>query len=79
VGLKIEGFAGCKDTVYQQILLRSAVNTTVGLEKLSDSINNGKELIKIVDLTGRETEDKPNTILIYIYSDGTAEKVYRME
>ena len=28
---------------------------------------------------GRETEDKPNTMLIYIYSDGTTEKVYRIE
>ncbi len=38
-----------------------------------------KELIKIVDLMGRETEDKPNTLLIYIYSDGTTEKVFRVE
>jgi hypothetical protein len=33
-------------------------------------------LIKIVDLTGREVEPAPNTLLIYIYSDGTTEKVY---
>lgn len=38
-----------------------------------------KELIKTVDLIGRETEDKPNTVLIYIYSDGTTEKVFRVE
>jgi hypothetical protein len=38
-----------------------------------------KELIKIVDLTGRETDDKSNTLLIYIYSDGTMEKVFRVE
>lgn len=38
-----------------------------------------KLLLRIVDLIGRETEDKPNTTLIYIYSDGTTEKVYRME
>jgi hypothetical protein len=36
-------------------------------------------LIKIVDYLGRETELKPNTPLIYIYSDGTAEKVFRVE
>ena len=38
-----------------------------------------KKLIRIVDLMGRETEDKPNTLLIYIYSDGTTEKVFRVE
>lgn len=38
-----------------------------------------KELIKIVDLMGRETELKSNTILINVYSDGTTEKVYRVE
>ena len=42
-------------------------------------IQNGKTLIKIVDLLGRETEDQPNIPLIYIYSDGTTEKVYRVE
>lgn len=38
-----------------------------------------KTLIKIVDFIGRETEDKPNTLLIYVYSDGTTEKIYRVE
>lgn len=33
-----------------------------------------KELVKIVDLLGRETPEVPNTLLIYIYSDGTSEK-----
>lgn len=35
--------------------------------------------IKITDLIGRETTFKPNTPLIYIYSDGTAEKVFKLE
>lgn len=38
-----------------------------------------KELIKIIDITGRETDDKPFTLLIYIYNDGTTEKVYRID
>lgn len=38
-----------------------------------------KFVIKIYDTLGRETEDKPNTLLIYIYSDGTSEKVFRVE
>lgn len=38
-----------------------------------------KEVISIIDLWGIETKDKPNTFLIYIYSDGTTEKVFRVE
>lgn len=38
-----------------------------------------KTLVKIVDLMGRETEFKPNTTLIYVYSDGTTEKVFSVE
>jgi len=44
-----------------------------------NSIDISKQLIKIVDFMGRETEYKSNTILIYIYDDGTTEKVYRVE
>jgi hypothetical protein len=42
-------------------------------------IYSNKELLRITDLMGRETEDKPNTTLIFVYSDGTTKKVYRME
>ncbi len=38
-----------------------------------------KKHIKTIDLLGRETENVPNAILIYIYSDGTTEKVLRIE
>ena len=38
-------------------------------------VNPEKELVKIVDLLGRETGFKPNKPLIYIFSDGTVEKV----
>lgn len=48
----------------------------LGVEELN---NNQRELIKIIDVSGRETKEKPNTLLIYIYSDGTTEKVYRVE
>ncbi len=44
-----------------------------GVEELSPM---ERELIKIVDLMGRETKAKPNTPLIYIYSDGSTEKMY---
>lgn len=38
-----------------------------------------KEVVKIVNLLGQETEFKPNTVLIYIYSDGTSERVFKLE
>ena len=42
------------------------------------SINNlngsNKQLLKIVDVLGRETKPKNNILLFYIYSDGTVEK-----
>lgn len=44
-----------------------------------EGINNHPIRIKVVDLLGRETPERPNTTLIYIYSDGTTEKIYRME
>ncbi len=37
------------------------------------------QLVKIVDALGRETVFKPNTPLIYLYSDGTTKKVYTIE
>ncbi|MCO4814613.1 MAG: hypothetical protein KC454_07860 [Flavobacteriales bacterium] len=51
-------------------------SSTVDINELS---NTPKQLIKITDLIGRETTFKPNTPLIYIYSDGTAEKVFKVE
>lgn len=38
-----------------------------------------KELIKVVDLMGREVEPQKNKVLIYIYSDGTTEKIFEFE
>lgn len=46
-----------------------------GLEEL---INGDVELVKTVDLMGRETPFKANTVLIYMYSDGTTERVFKM-
>jgi hypothetical protein len=43
-----------------------------GLEELT---NPDRELIMIIDMTGRETEFRSNTPLIFIYSDGTRERV----
>ena len=45
---------------------------------LNGSTVENKELVKILDHLGRETSFKVNTPLIYVYSDGTTEKVYNI-
>jgi hypothetical protein len=53
--------------------------TVEGTEGLFELNGTEKELVHIIDVMGKETEGKPNTLLIYIYSDGTTEKVFRVE
>ena len=49
-------------------------NLYEGSVGIQENISIKKELIKIVDILGRETEEKRNTTLFFIYSDGTVEK-----
>ena len=42
-------------------------------------LTSSKNLIQILDLMGRETSFKPNTPLIYVYDDGSVEKVFTIE
>jgi hypothetical protein len=51
-------------------------NCGLGIEELTQG---DKELIKIVDLMGRETTPQMNKVLIYVYSDGTIERVFEFE
>ena len=46
---------------------------------INENHNQSKELVKIVDQLGRETAYKPNTSLIYVYSDGSTKKVFSIE
>jgi hypothetical protein len=48
---------------------------TSSITELSTSRN----IIQILDLMGRETSFKPNTPLIYVYDDGSIEKVFSLE
>ena len=50
-------------------------SSTSGLNELTAS----KTLIQILDLMGREITFKPNTPLIYVYDDGSTEKVFTIE
>jgi len=62
----IQNAAGC-DSI---ITIDLSLNYT-GIGELN---NTPKQLIKIVDVLGRETPFKPNTPLLYIYNDGTVER-----
>jgi len=42
-------------------------------------LTSSKTLIQILDLMGHETSFKPNIPLIYVYDDGTSEKVFTIE
>lgn len=60
-----------------QILFDQTHNCAlIGLEEITP---NQKKLVKIVDILGRETTFKPNTPLIYVYSDGSTERVMKLE
>ena len=47
----------------------------IGIEEMQP---NSKTRIKITDLMGRETEYKPNSVLIYHYSDGSIQKIFTL-
>ncbi|MES2589167.1 MAG: hypothetical protein V4622_09310 [Bacteroidota bacterium] len=49
------------------------VQDTLNLMKI-EKTKMDKKLINITDILGRETKEKQNTILLYIYSDGSIEK-----
>lgn len=67
----IPNAAGCDSVITITLMM----NYT-GIQEL---LQNEKELVKIIDFMGRETEFKPNTPLIFIYSDGTRKRVMKLE
>jgi hypothetical protein len=68
----IPNAAGCDSIITLNLSL-----SYTGIEELSP--NHGKTLVKITDLNGKETPFKKNTILFFIYEDGTVERVYVAE
>ena len=70
------------DALYDYALSLNANNgivpacSSAGLTDLNPS---QKNLIQILDVLGRETTFKPNTPLIYVYDDGSIEKVFSVE
>jgi hypothetical protein len=71
-------------SVFSFSLIETDINGCVGEEVLSplinviinseEDINNNRELIKITDVLGRESKEKNNITLFYIFDDGTVEK-----
>jgi len=56
--------------------LYTTLACNVGLDNL---VKGNKELIKVIDLMGRETTQQKNKVQIYIYSDGSTERVFDFE
>lgn len=64
------------DSCEVEALYAGIMCITADIEELQQS---KKELIKVVDLMGREINPEKNKILIYIYSDGTTERVFELD
>jgi OOP family OmpA-OmpF porin len=62
------------DDIYLAILPTIDCNETNGVIEIPKIES---PLKMIVDMMGIETEDKTNTLLIYIYEDGTTKKVFK--
>ena len=56
------------------------INGLIGTSTLIENTSiKDKRLIKITDIFGRETKRTSNTLLFYIYDDGTVEKIITLE
>jgi hypothetical protein len=64
--------AGCDSVITLDLTL-----SFTGIETLQ--MNGSKKLLKITDLNGKETPFKKNTVLLFIYEDGTVERAYVTE
>ena len=60
------------------IELNPILDSCAMITSILPEISNDKELIKVVDLMGRNTNKEHNTVLFYIYSDGTVEKLFKI-
>lgn len=72
-------FGTSYDVNYGSFTANSTGNCIIEDLGLDEIISSEKTLLKIVDMMGREVIEKPNNIVIYNYSDGTTEKVFRVE
>ena len=66
-------FSLITDAQYKLPLLAPDGNYCPSATSISE-INTSSELIKVIDILGREVKGKKNELLFYIYDDGTVEK-----
>lgn len=64
-----------RDLNSNEITLLCDKNNTLNASEIVVN-QNEKSIVKIVDIIGREVQFQTNTILFYIYSDGSIEKFY---
>jgi len=67
----IPNAAGCDSII--------TIDLSMNYTGLNELLKNSKKLLKITDLMGRETTPQKNKVLIYIYSDGTTERIFKFE
>jgi hypothetical protein len=62
---------GCDSTV--------TLNLTLNFTGIDELGTNAKKLVKITDLNGKTIPRRKNTLMLFIYEDGTVERVMEME
>jgi len=62
---------GCDSTI--------TLNLTLNFTGIHDLVNSTKILVKITDLNGKIIQRRKNIVMLFIYEDGTVERVVEME
>ena len=72
--------------IYMDTILNAAgcdsiitINLSMNFAGIMETNTPPKQLLRIVDVLGRATPFKPNAPLIYVYDDGSIEKVFSVE
>jgi hypothetical protein len=67
----IQNAAGCDSTI--------TLNLTLNFTGINELGTGAKKLVKITDLNGKVIPRRKNTLMLFIYEDGTVERVVEME
>ncbi len=71
------GFFNKDMTPSNPIELNPILDSCLMITSANTELNKNKELIRVIDLMGRNIKTKYNTIFFYIYSDGSVEKIFK--
>ena len=67
-------YCSIKSTNIKTIIVNHSYD--VSFAGINELTGNSKQLVKVMDLMGRQVSEQPNKILVYVYSDGTREMRY---